>query len=39
MRVSGGGAESEEGRIPGRLQAVSTDPDVGLDPTNCELIS
>ena len=25
--------------IPSRLHAVSTEPDVGLDPTNCEIMT
>ena len=37
---AGGGAESEEReRIPSRLRAVSTEPDLGLDPMNCEIMS
>ena len=40
-RVSRGGAEREEDRekMPGRLQAVSTEPDPGLGPTNCEILT
>ena len=26
-------------RIRSRLQAVSTEPDVGLEPTNCEIMT
>ena len=38
-RESGGGSEreGERERIPSRLHAVSTEPDVGLDPTNHEI--
>ena len=32
-----GGAERE--RIPSRLSAVSAEPDTGLDPTNCEIMT
>ena len=31
MNMSGGGAEREGERIPNRLSAVSTEPNVGLD--------
>ena len=31
--------ERERQRIPGRLLAVSTEPDVSLDPTYCELMT
>ena len=31
-----GDPESEEGS---RLRAVSTDPDAGLEPTNCEIMT
>ena len=31
-----GGTESEAGS---RLRAVSTEPDVGLEPTNCEIMT
>ena len=37
--TSRGGAEREGERIPSRLRAVSTEPDTGLDPTNCEIKS
>ena len=39
--MSDGGAQRERGRerIPSRLQAVSTEPDVGLEPTNCEIMT
>ena len=33
MHVNRGGAEKGRERIPSRLQAVSAEPDVGLDPT------
>ena len=36
--MSGGGAERGRHRIRSRLQAVSTEPDVGLEPTNCEIM-
>ena len=26
-------------RIPSRLYTVSKEPDVGLDPTNCEIVT
>ena len=32
--MSRGGAAREEERIPNRLHAVSTEPDVGLEPTS-----
>ena len=39
--TSGGGAEREGDKIQSRLQApaVSTEPDVGLEPTNCEIVT
>ena len=47
--MSGGGAargrgrererERERGRIPSRLHTVSTEPDVGLIPTNREIMT
>ena len=40
--VSGGGAEREgdaESEAGSRLQAVSTEPDVGLEPTNHEIMT
>ena len=40
--VSGGGAETEgdtESEAGSRIQAVSTEPDVGLEPTNCEIMT
>ena len=37
------GTEYEQGRgregIPSRLCTVSTEPDMGLDPTNCEIMT
>ena len=33
------GAEIEGDRIPSRLHAVSTEPDMGLKPTNCEIVT
>ena len=40
--VSGGGAESEgdpESEAGSRLRAVSAEPDAGLAPTNCEIVT
>ena len=40
--VSRGGAEREEGtesEAGSRLRVVSTDPDAGLEPTNCEIMT
>ena len=39
--ASGGwrGAEKERERVPSRLHTVSAEPDVGLDPTNCEIMT
>ena len=40
--VSRGGAEREgdtESEAGSRLQAVSTEPDVGLQPTNCDIVT
>ena len=31
--------ESGTERIPSRLHPVGTEPDVGLDPTNCEIVT
>ena len=41
VRVSRGEAERERGgqRIPGRLRADSTEPDAGLELTNCEIVT
>ena len=39
---SRGGAETEgdtESQAGSRLRAVSTEPDVGLEPTNCEIMT
>ena len=41
-RVSGGGAEREggtESKAGSRLRTVSTEPDVGLKLTNCEIMT
>ena len=39
-RTSKEGAERERGeRIPSRLHAVSTEPDIGLSPMNHEIIT
>ena len=37
--VSGGGEERGRARIPSRLHAVSTEPDVELELMNCEIIT
>ena len=37
--VGRGGAEREGERIPSRLRIVSAEPDVGLEPTNCEIMT
>ena len=42
QRVSRGGAEREgdtESEAGSRLQAVSTEPDAGLEPTNHEIMT
>ena len=42
QNVSGGGAEREgdaESAAGSRLRAVSTEPDMGLEPTNCEIMT
>ena len=33
------GAEKERERIPSRLRALSTEPNVGLELTNCEIMT
>ena len=38
-RASGGGIEREGDRVPGRPCALSTEPDAGLEPTNCEIMT
>ena len=38
-RVSQGWGERGRERVPGRLRTVSTEPDAGLDPTNCEIMT
>ena len=41
-QVSGGGADREgdtESEAGSRLRAISTEPDVGLEPTNCEIMT
>ena len=35
----GGGAERGRQQIPNRLHAVSAEPDVGLDLTNCKIMT
>ena len=35
----GRGRERGRGRIPNRLHAVSTEPDVGFSPMNCEIMT
>ena len=39
--MSEGGAEreGERGRVPSRLCAVSAEPDAGLKPMNCEIMT
>ena len=40
--MSGGGAEREgdtESEADSRLWAVSTEPDVGLEPTSCDIMT
>ena len=37
--LSGGGAGRGRERIPSRLCAVSAEPDLGLDLTNCEIMT
>ena len=37
MHMSRGGADRE--RIPGRLPAISAEPEVGLGPTNREIVT
>ena len=42
MRLSGGGAEREgdtESETGSKLQAVSTEPNAGLELTNCEIMT
>ena len=34
-----GGKERGRDRIPSRLCAVSSEPDMGLEPTNCEIMT
>ena len=36
---AGGGAEREGERIPSRLLTVSAEPDAGLEPSNCEIMT
>ena len=38
-RMWGWGRERERQRIPSRLHTVSAESDVGLDPTNCEIMT
>ena len=41
-RMSRGGAETEgdiESEAGSKLRAVSTEPDMGLEPTNCEIMT
>ena len=37
--TSRGGAERRRDRIPSRLRTISTEPDVGLELTNCEIMT
>ena len=39
LRESTGGAEREGKRIPSRLHTASTEPDVGLEPTDRETMT
>ena len=40
VSMNGGGAETEETeRIPSRLCTVSMEPNVGLEPTNHEIMT
>ena len=39
MLSSRGGAERERMRLPSRLHAVKVQPDTGLDPMNCEIMT
>ena len=39
MQVSWGGAEREGESTPSRLHTVSADPNVGLGPTNQEIMT
>ena len=42
QNASGGGAEREgdtESKAGSRLRAVSTEPDLGLEPTSCEVMT
>ena len=39
QHMQGRGRERRSERIPSRLCAVSEEPDVGLHPTNCEIIT
>ena len=34
-----GQSERERERIPSRLHTGSTEPDMGLEPTNCEIMT
>ena len=38
-RTSKEGAEREEERIPSRFHTVSTEPDSGLKPMNCQIMT
>ena len=37
--MSVGGTERGRERIPSRLHIVSAEPDAGLKPTNCEIVT
>ena len=39
VQAGEGQGERERERIPSRLCTVSTEPDVGLDPTNQEIVT
>ena len=38
-REQGSGRERERERIPSSLQAASSEPDLGLELTNCEIVT
>ena len=38
-REGGRGTEREKERSPSKLHTVSAEPDVGLNPTNCEIMT
>ena len=38
-RKQGRGRERGRERIPSRLHTISTKPNVGLEPTNCDIVT